>query len=59
MITALCKGCGTCVAACPAGVITGAHFNNEQIFAEIEGALWDANGNGAATEKQLETVAAG
>jgi len=39
---ALCKGCGTCVAACPAGVITGAHFNNQQIFAEIEGALWDA-----------------
>jgi heterodisulfide reductase subunit A2 len=42
VITAMCKGCGTCVAACPAGVITGAHFNNEQIFAEIEGILWDA-----------------
>ena len=42
VITALCKGCGTCVAACPAGVITGAHFNNQQIFAEIEGILWDA-----------------
>jgi len=42
VIAALCKGCGTCVAACPAGVITGAHFNNQQIFAEIEGALWDA-----------------
>mgnify|MGYP000399365067 CR=1 FL=1 len=42
VITALCKGCGTCVAACPAGVITGAHFNNEQIGAEIEGILWDA-----------------
>jgi heterodisulfide reductase subunit A len=42
VITALCKGCGTCVAACPAGVITGAHFNNQQIFAEIEGVLWDA-----------------
>ena len=41
-ISALCKGCGTCVAACPAGVITGAHFNNEQIFAEIDGILWDA-----------------
>ncbi len=59
VITALCKGCGTCVAACPAGAITGAHFNNEQIFAEIEGALWDANGNGAATENELATVAAG
>jgi heterodisulfide reductase subunit A2 len=42
VITALCKGCGTCVAACPAQVITGAHFNNDQIFAEIEGILWDA-----------------
>jgi heterodisulfide reductase subunit A2 len=42
VITALCKGCGTCVAACPAGVITGAHFNNRQIFAEIDGILWDA-----------------
>jgi heterodisulfide reductase subunit A len=42
VITALCKGCGTCVAACPAGVITGAHFNNQQIFAEIDGILWDA-----------------
>jgi heterodisulfide reductase subunit A len=42
VITALCKGCGTCVAACPAGVITGAHFNNQQIFSEIEGILWDA-----------------
>jgi hypothetical protein len=30
------------VAACPAGAITGAHFNNQQVFAEIEGALWDA-----------------
>jgi len=50
IITALCKGCGTCVAACPAGLITGAHFNNRQIFAEIDGVLWDAvykgNGNG-------------
>jgi heterodisulfide reductase subunit A len=61
VITALCKGCGTCVAACPAGAITGAHFNNEQIFAEIEGVLWDAsaNGNGAASEMQLESIAAG
>ncbi len=39
---ALCKGCGTCVAACPAGVIDGAHFADEQIGAEIDGLLWDA-----------------
>ncbi len=42
VIPELCKGCGTCVAACPAGVITGVHFTNDQIFAEIEGMLFDA-----------------
>ena len=36
---ALCQGCGTCVAACPAGAITGSHFSNEQIMAQIEGVL--------------------
>jgi hypothetical protein len=43
------------VAACPAGAISGAHFNNQQIFAEIEGILWDAqaqDGNGAAAAKK-------
>jgi heterodisulfide reductase subunit A len=35
----LCLGCGTCVAGCPSGAIEGRHFTNEQIFAEIEGAL--------------------
>ncbi|HOA74776.1 MAG TPA: CoB--CoM heterodisulfide reductase iron-sulfur subunit A family protein [Phycisphaerae bacterium] len=44
--TAMCKGCGTCVAACPAGAISGSHFTDRQIFAEIEGVLWDAK-NGA------------
>jgi len=41
VITALCQGCGTCVAACPSGVITGAHFTNDQLFSQIEGILWD------------------
>jgi heterodisulfide reductase subunit A len=41
VITALCQGCGTCVAACPSVVISGAHFTNDQIFSEIEGILWD------------------
>ena len=36
---ALCQGCGTCVAACPAGAITGTGFSNEQIFAQIDGLL--------------------
>jgi heterodisulfide reductase subunit A len=35
----LCKGCGTCVAACPAGAITGKHFTDEQIIVQIEGLL--------------------
>jgi heterodisulfide reductase subunit A len=41
VITALCQGCGTCVAACPSGIITGAHFTNDQLFSQIEGVLWD------------------
>ena len=36
---ALCKGCGTCVAACPAGAIMARHFTDEQIYAQIEGML--------------------
>jgi heterodisulfide reductase subunit A len=39
---ALCKGCGTCVAACPAGAIQGAHFSNAQVLAEMQGLLFDA-----------------
>jgi heterodisulfide reductase subunit A len=35
----LCKGCGTCVAACPSSVITGKGFTDTQIMAEIEGLL--------------------
>jgi heterodisulfide reductase subunit A2 len=35
----LCKGCGTCVAACPSGSIRQHLFEDEEIFAEIEGVL--------------------
>lgn len=36
---ALCQGCGTCVAGCPAGAISGTGFSNEQILSQIEGLL--------------------
>ncbi len=60
VVTAMCKGCGTCVAACPGGFITGAHFNNDQVMAEIRGALWDAiaGGNGGAAETAPAPTAA-
>jgi heterodisulfide reductase subunit A len=36
---AICKGCGTCTSACPAGAIMSKHFTKEQILAQIEGIL--------------------
>jgi heterodisulfide reductase subunit A len=56
VITALCQGCGTCVAACPSGVITGAHFTNDQLLSQIEGILWDVRSNDQA--KRLEPIPA-
>ncbi len=35
----LCKGCGTCAAACPSGAARARHFDDVQIFNEIEGVL--------------------
>ncbi len=35
----LCKGCGTCAAACPSGAAQARHFNDRQIYKEIEGIL--------------------
>ena len=35
----LCKGCGTCVAACPSASIVQRLFEDEEVFAEIEGVL--------------------
>jgi heterodisulfide reductase subunit A len=34
--TAVCKGCGLCAATCPSKAVTVKHFNNDEIFAEIE-----------------------
>jgi heterodisulfide reductase subunit A len=36
---ALCKGCGTCVAACPSGAAQQNLFLDEQLYAEVEGVL--------------------
>jgi heterodisulfide reductase subunit A len=37
--TAMCHGCGTCVAECPADAITQMHFTDAQIRAQIQAAL--------------------
>ncbi len=39
IIAAMCHGCGTCVAECPADSITQMHFTDAQIFAQIRAAL--------------------
>jgi heterodisulfide reductase subunit A len=36
---ALCKGCGACVGGCPSDAISLNHYTNEQILAQMEGAL--------------------
>ncbi len=36
---ALCKGCGACVGGCPSDAINLSHYTNEQILAQMEGAL--------------------
>jgi len=46
VISALCKACGCCVAACPSGAIKGRHFTDRQIHAEIEGVLEWASSQG-------------
>ncbi|MCS7261627.1 MAG: 4Fe-4S dicluster domain-containing protein, partial [Anaerolineae bacterium] len=54
VITALCQGCGACVAACPSAAITGAHFTDEQLMAQIEGMLWDLQPQMAMTATGAE-----
>ncbi|MBI2868936.1 MAG: CoB--CoM heterodisulfide reductase iron-sulfur subunit A family protein [Chloroflexi bacterium] len=36
---ALCKGCGVCAGGCPSDAVSLNHYTNEQILAQMEGAL--------------------
>ena len=36
---ALCKGCGSCSGFCPSGAAQVRHFNEKQVFAELEGIM--------------------
>ncbi len=36
---AMCKGCGSCAAYCPSGAAKVRHFDDKEIFSEIEGLL--------------------
>jgi heterodisulfide reductase subunit A len=36
---ALCKGCGSCAGFCPSGAAQVKHFNEKQIFAELDGIM--------------------
>jgi heterodisulfide reductase subunit A len=36
---ALCKGCGACAGGCPSDAISLSHYTNEQLLAQMEGAL--------------------
>jgi heterodisulfide reductase subunit A len=38
-VSAMCHGCGTCVAECPADAITQKHFTDVQIVSQIRAAL--------------------
>jgi len=36
---ALCKGCGSCAGFCPSGAAQVRHFNEKQVFAELDGIM--------------------
>jgi heterodisulfide reductase subunit A len=49
----LCKGCGACAAACPAGAATQNGFTDNQVVAEIEGILGLIGAKHAASLQEL------
>ncbi len=38
---AMCKGCGSCAGHCPSGAAQVRHFNQREVFAELDGLLRD------------------
>jgi len=53
---ALCQGCGTCVAACPSGAISGTAFSTAQLLAQLDGLMLlnvDGDGRGARVEETV------
>jgi heterodisulfide reductase subunit A len=36
---ALCKGCGSCSGFCPSGAAQVRHFNEKQLFSELNGVM--------------------
>jgi heterodisulfide reductase subunit A len=43
---AMCKGCGSCAGYCPSGAAQIKHFNEPQVFSELEGLLSELRGAG-------------
>jgi heterodisulfide reductase subunit A len=39
IVSAACKACGCCAVACPSGAIQTRHYNDQQLFAQIEAVL--------------------
>jgi heterodisulfide reductase subunit A len=39
IVSAACKACGCCSAGCPCGAIQTRHFNDQQLYAQIEAVL--------------------
>jgi heterodisulfide reductase subunit A len=40
VVEVLCKGCGTCTATCPSKAISLRHFTDQQVIAEMLGAMY-------------------
>jgi heterodisulfide reductase subunit A len=54
--TAVCMGCGSCAADCPAQAITLRHYSNTQVMAAVEGLLGTVAGRREADDRHLEHV---